>query len=130
MFRTACLAGLALLLATSAAADPPACRQGPCRQVFVLQSVAETRSYALLVVAPAAGCRRVRYRVETPVGRFLGHSSPLVPGEVAIVRLGSGYAAGIHDLRIVAQGCGPGPALTRRVTLQKAAPDHGWRAAS
>jgi hypothetical protein len=125
------LAGLILLFASPVSADPPGC-QGwrPCAHVFTLHSVAEGKTYALLVAAPITGCRRVRYRVETAGARFVGHTPPLAAGEVAVVRLGLGFAPGAHLLRIAAEGCALPPALTRRVTLRKPSPDHGWRAAS
>lgn len=123
--------GLSLLFATPLAADPPAACRGPaCSGGYTLHSVAAAKSYGLLLAAPDEGCRRVRYRVETQAAQFVGHTPPLGPGEVAVVRLGSGYASGQHRLRIAAEGCRLAPALARRVTLRKPGPDHGWRASS
>lgn len=122
------LAGFALFLPSCLLADPSICGTIPCGQVFQLTSLSESRSYGLLLAAPDAGCRRVRYRVETPSDGFLGHTPPLGPGEVAVVRMGRGFSAGPHPLIIAAEGCKFGPSLTRRVTLAKLSPDHGWRA--
>ena len=67
-------------------------------------------------------------RVEDAAAVFLGHTQPLAPGELGVVRMGEGFAAGEHELTIAAEGCYTRPAATRRVTLAKLSPDHGWRA--
>jgi hypothetical protein len=131
MRTLAFVAGFVLLFSSMLRADPPGCPSGrSCAGLFTLLSVDEAKSYALLVVAPKTGCRRVRYRVETAAARFVGHTPPLAAGDAAVVRLGLGYATGTHLLRIAAEGCFLPPALVRRVTLRKPSPDHGWRAAS
>ena len=96
-------------------------------ETYILTSISEGRSYGLLVVAPIEGCRAVRYLIREK-GRLLGRSPPLAPGELAVVRLGRGFAEGEHRLEIVAAGCSVGNAAVRRVVLAKTSPDHGWRA--
>ena len=122
------LAALALC-ANPSAAQPPTCKIRHCAVVFHLQSVSAAKSYGILVQAPTGGCRRVRYSVRTAAAVFLGHSPTLGPGEVAVVRMGRGFAEGDHTLTIAAEGCSEKPLTARKVTLAKAAPDHGWRAA-
>jgi hypothetical protein len=129
MKTAALLAGVALIWATAALADQIPCTDQTCRQVFHLTSVSETKSYGLLLAAPAQGCARVRFRVETLARVFLGHTPALAPGELAIVRIGHGFAEGGTELLIAAEGCPSPPALMRRVTLAKRSPDHGARAA-
>jgi hypothetical protein len=123
------LAGLAALVATVAGADKLTCRGPDCALAFNLQSVSDAKSYGLLLEAPMGACGRVRYRVTSAGAEVLGHTPPLGPGEVAVVRMGRGFAEGDHILRIAADGCADPPLITRRVTLAKASPDHGWRAA-
>jgi hypothetical protein len=124
------LVGMALCAASPVFTDTPPCGGAQCPQVFKLISVSEAKSYGLLLEAPAGDCRRVRYSIRTASARFLGHTPPLGPGEVAVVRMGRGFAEGDHDLTIAADGCAAQPMTTRRVTLAKTSPDHGWRAAS
>jgi hypothetical protein len=124
--KIACFAGFLLLSAFSVGAE--ACPKGGCRQVYPLASVSAGKSYGLLIAAPLTGCTRVRFRVESLARRFLGHTPALAPGEVFVVRIGSGFAEGQTLLRIVAEGCATPPALVRRVTLAKQSPDHGARA--
>jgi hypothetical protein len=125
------LAGVGLLpfLAVAAVADPQTCERDGCLRAVPLASVAEEKPYGLLLRAPEAGCRKVRYRVETADARLLGKTPVLTAGEVAVVRIGTGFHAGDHALIVRAEGCGVSPDLFRRVTLRKASPDHGWRAA-
>jgi hypothetical protein len=94
-----------------------------------MASSSEERSYGLLIGAPDAGCRRVRYRVETSGQALLGRTPILAAGEVAVVRIGAGFRAGPHVLVVTGEGCSQAPGLSRRVTLRKTSPDHGWRAA-
>jgi hypothetical protein len=126
MTKAVLLAGLCLLSAPGALADTRSCRSG-CPTAYLLISVSETRSYGLLITAPEVGCRRVRYRIEDQTAAFLGHTPPLAPGELAVVRMGRGFAEGDHKLTIASEGCTVRPAATRRVTLAKLSPDHGWR---
>lgn len=123
------LAGLCLAFTQSAVADTSASDGAGCQTPYSLTSTSETRSYGLLIAAPDTGCRRVRFRVEGEGAIFLGHTPPLAPGELAVVRVGRGFALGEHQLTIAAEGCQAAPAFTRRVTLAKRSPDHGWRAA-
>ena len=58
----------------------------------------------------------------------LGETDLLVPGEQGRVRLGQGFAAGVHPVRLVVSGCDAQLQRVRRITLNKASPDHGWRA--
>jgi hypothetical protein len=92
------------------------------------KSVSERRSYGLLIAAPDSGCRHVRFRVEGRGQAFLGHTPPLEPGQLAVVRLGMGFPAGENELTIASVGCDVHPAATRRVVFAKIGPDHGWRA--
>jgi hypothetical protein len=129
MSKAVVLAGLCLLFAPSVHADRADCHSA-CPVAFRLNSLSETRTYGLLIAAPDAGCRHVRFRVEDDVQGFLGHTPPLGPGELAVVRIGRGFSTGEHVLTIASEGCGARPAATRRVTLAKQSPDHGWRAAT
>ncbi|MES2915332.1 MAG: hypothetical protein V4753_09465 [Pseudomonadota bacterium] len=123
------LVGLVLALAASAAAETTDCRSD-CGTSWRLNSTSETRSYGILIAAPDSGCRHVRFRVEDAAATILGQTPPLEPGELAVVRMGNGFAKGDHLLTIAALGCKTGPAATRRVTLAKRSPDHGWRSVS
>lgn len=123
------LAGVALFVACPAAADTLNCDVRHCALMFSLQSVSEAKSYGLLLEAPAGKCRRVRYSVKSASAEFLGQTPPLGPGDIAVVRVGRGFSQGDHVLTIAAEGCADRPVGTRRVTLAKASPDHGWRAA-
>jgi hypothetical protein len=130
MKKVLLLAGLALLFPISAQADHSTgqdCRSNGCATSVRFTSISDTRSYGLLVAAPDTGCGRVRFRIEGEGAAFLGHTPPLAPGELAVVRMGRGFAAGEHRLTIASVGCAAHPSATRRVTLAKVAPDHGWR---
>ncbi len=120
--------GLALIAGDPVLADHVDCSRAACPFDVALVSFAAERSYGLLLQAPASGCRRVRYRVETPGHDLLGKTAALRAGEIAVVRLGPGFAKGTHRLVVRAEGCGQAPVHARRVTLRKLAPDHGWRA--
>jgi hypothetical protein len=123
------LAGLVLLHFPSlAVAEPVRCQVGTCDRAFTLQSVSATKSYALLLAAPEAGCRHVRFTVSSVSGGLLGQTTALSPGELGLVRIGRGFAAGPTDLVIAANGCKLPPTMVRRVTLAKTSPDHGARA--
>jgi hypothetical protein len=122
------LAGLCLALASPVAADSVACRSD-CGTSYRLTSASETRRYGILIAAPDIGCRHVRFRVEDETETYLGQTPPLAPGELAVVRMGRGFSEGVHLLTIAAEGCKTSPAATRRVTLAKRSPDHGWRSA-
>ena len=130
MIRSAFLAGVFLSLPAMSAADPAVCLRANCAHDFQLASVSASKSYGLLLAAPKYGCRKVRFRVETASQAFLGHTPPLAPGEVAVVRMGPGFAEGPHALIIAAEGCNAAPSIARRVTLAKLSPDHGARASS
>lgn len=123
------LAGLGVCVACPAIATEPECKTVHCEHHFHLQSVSETKRYGLLLEAPASDCLKVRYRVLTDAAVFLGHTPPLSPGEIAVVRMGRGFVEGDHLLTIAAEGCAVRPGTARRVTLAKPSPDHGWRAA-
>jgi hypothetical protein len=125
------LAGLGLLLLTvgQCLSDPRPPQADIGAYAVQLTSGAETKNYGLLLAAPADGCRRVRYRVETPARVVLGRSPELSPGGMAVVRIGNGFAVGAHVLIVRGDGCTKAPGLARRVTLRKLSPDHGWRAA-
>jgi hypothetical protein len=125
MSRAFLLAGLCLAFPLVAVAEDRVCPGQACPLSYSLTSTSETRRHDLLIAAPETGCHRVRFRVEGVVAGFLGHTPPLAPGELALVRVGRGYAAGDHQLTIAAEGCSVPPAATRRVTLAKLSPDHG-----
>ena len=128
MFKAILLAGLSLLDHQSVRAEQSSCRTSDCVTPVHFTSVSERRGYGLLIAAPFSGCGRVRFRVEGDGAAFLGHTPPLGPGELAVVRIGRGFSPGEHVLTVAARGCAPAPAATRRVTLAKRSPDHGWRA--
>ena len=123
------LAAWLALAPTSLTADPLACLGSGCPTAFNLVSVSGAGRYGVLIAAPDSGCRTVRFRVRLTGGDLLGLTPPLGPGELAVVRFGGPFAPGDHALTIAADGCDTPPAATRRVTLTKAGPDHGWRAA-
>jgi hypothetical protein len=127
MTKAILLAGLCLFLPHFAVAEGDACRNS-CPTAYRLTSTSEMRNYGVMIAAPDTGCRFVRFRVERDGAAFLGHTPALGPGELAVVRMGRGFVAGDHDLTISSEGCAARPAATRRVTLAKTAPDHGWRA--
>jgi hypothetical protein len=118
------------VLATPVLADIDAagCGARGCPTVVSFASASDSRSYGLLIAAPDVGCRRVRFRVHDDNARFLGQSPPLRPGELAVIRLGRGFPQGQNLVTIASVGCDTPPAATRRVTLAKSGPDHGWRA--
>ena len=123
------LAGLALVLPASAQPVDDDCRLRGCPVAVSFASVSDSRSYGLLIAAPDSGCRHVRFRVEGAGEVFLGHTPPLLPGELAVVRLGRGFPEGVNQVTVASVGCDAHPAATRRVVLAKVSPDHGWRAA-
>jgi hypothetical protein len=127
MTKAVLLAGLCLLWSPFALAEGDTCRN-TCPTAYRLTSTSELRSYGVLIAAPDTGCRFVRFRVDGDGEAFLGHTPPLAPGELAVVRMGQGFVEGSHTLTISSEGCAARPAATRRVTLAKASPDHGWRA--
>lgn len=122
--------GLLLLSAGSAFSQPRPCDRAICPKEVRIASVADDKVYGLLLGAPDAGCRRVRYRVETEGRVLLGKTPALAAGDVAVVRLGNGFRPGDHTFIVTAEGCRSAPRLFRSVTLGKASPDHGWRAVS
>ncbi|MFM7445454.1 MAG: hypothetical protein ACKO2N_16355 [Tabrizicola sp.] len=123
------LAGLCLVFASPVLADASAC-QSECKTQYQLTSASDTRRYGILIAAPEAGCRHVRFRVADERAVPLGQTPTLAPGELAVVRIGRGFTQGVHLLTIDTLGCDAGPAATRRVTLAKRSPDHGWRSSS
>jgi hypothetical protein len=115
----------------SAIAQPPACSGSVCRSnIYVLRSVSATHNYAVLVSLPDdAPCDLARFVVSDADHRPLGQTDALAPGEQGRVRIGRGYDTGVHPLRIIVPGCAVRPEDVRAITLGKASPDHGWRAA-
>lgn len=112
-----------------AGADEARCDQRDCAMTVSFASISDSRSYGLLIAAPDAGCRHVRFRVEEG-GSLLGQTPPLAPGELAVVRMGHGFPAGENWVTVASVGCDAHPAAWRRVVLAKLSPDHGWRAAA
>jgi hypothetical protein len=114
----------------TAIAQPPACDGGWCRaEIYLLRSASETRSYAVLVSLPEdAPCAVARIVVADVRARPLGQTEALVPGAQGRVRIGQGYGAGVHPLRVMVTGCAARATGVRAITLGKASPDHGWRA--
>jgi hypothetical protein len=94
--------------------------------LFTLTSFSESTRYGVLVVAPEQGCVASRVVIETARGTW--RSSTLASGQVAVVRLGHGFATGEHELRVQTAGCRTEAHAARRVVLGKTSPDHGWRA--
>jgi hypothetical protein len=125
------LAGVCLLLLSAGGAfsEHVTCSRATCPHKVGLASIAADKIYGLLLGAPEAGCRRVRYRIETTGQVLLGKTPALAAGEVAVVRIGNGFQIGSHTLIVTGEGCDKAPVLSRRVTLKKRSPDHGWRAA-
>ncbi|MDM7930313.1 hypothetical protein [Tabrizicola sp.] len=120
---------LVVIMGQSSHADHGGCDPEDCRTEFRLSSTSDLRKYGILIVAPKDGCHRMRFRVQGESEVWLGHTPPLGPGELAVVRMGLGFPPGDHVLTITAVGCDAFPATLRRVTLAKFSPDHGWRAA-
>jgi hypothetical protein len=121
--------GLLLLFAGGAKAEPHSCDRSVCTYTFRIGSVADEKVYGLLISNSETGCRTVRYRVETAGRVLLGKTPALAAGDVAVVRIGSGFQPGAHTLVVTAKGCTKPSPIFRQVTLRKASPDHGWRAA-
>lgn len=111
---------LALLLGLSF------CGPATADTTFLLSSTSERVSYGVLVVAPDKGCAAARVTVRAGGG---GHwrSATLGPGEIAVVRLGRGFAVGQHALQVGTAGCQGAAFPARRVLLGQASPGHGWR---
>jgi hypothetical protein len=129
MTKAFLLAGLVLACPQSVQSDEAACPIHGCPTTVSFASISDSRAYGLLIAAPDSDCRHVRFRVEGEGAAFLGHTPPLAPGELAVVRLGHGFPAGENRVTIASEGCDAHPAALRRVVLEKASPDHGWRAA-
>jgi hypothetical protein len=128
MTKLILLAGLCLAFSPHAVAETGPCDD--CGTRYRLTSVSDARSYGILIAAPDIGCGHVRFRIEDDTATMLGQTPPLAPGELAVVRVGRGFAKGDHLLTIAPVGCAARPAATRRVTFAKGSPDHGWRSAS
>lgn len=129
MTRAFLLAGLALAVFAPVQAQEARCPLRGCVMAVNFASVSDSRSYGLLIAAPEAGCRHVRFRVEGG-GSLLGQTPPLAPGELAVVRMGRGFPEGENRVTVASVGCDAQPAAWRRVVLAKLSPDHGWRAAA
>jgi hypothetical protein len=129
MFKLLLLAGAILASAALAGPEVLACQAKGCPTLVSFSSSSASRSYGLLIAAPDSGCRHVRFRVEGAGAAFLGHTPPLAPGELAVVRLGRGFPEGRNWLKVAAVGCKTHPATLRRVVLAQQGPDHSWRAA-
>lgn len=128
MSKAFLLAGFGLAVSIPALAAAETCKIRGCPTSVSFSSVSDSRSYGLLIAAPHSGCRHVRFRVEGEHAGFLGHTPPLAPGELAVVRMGQGFPEGENQVTVASVGCDALPAATRRVTLKKHSPDHGWRA--
>ncbi|MFN7224339.1 MAG: hypothetical protein ACK4MS_09995 [Paracoccaceae bacterium] len=95
---------------------------------YTLTSASPGRSYGVLVaLAQDAPCEVVRFRVRSDDRPNLGTTPPLVPGQLAVLRLGKGFDAGEHALLIESSGCAVHPSQTRRVILNRLGHDHSWR---
>jgi hypothetical protein len=133
MTKQLCLGLLALFLNSFAVAVAAgSCENGGCGPLSVqLTSVSETARYGLLVTSPAEiTCGSVQFIITDPARGVVGQTRAMLPDEIAVVRIGQGYAAGEHALQILASGCPVRPDAVRRVRLGKTSPDHGWRAAA
>ena len=116
-------AGVCAVVAASAPVFADAPKQSDTD--FVLTASSDLRNYGVWVAAPHNCCRVVRYVVAS-AGRTLGQSTPLRPGDGALIRIGRGFAIGEHVLKVTAIGCDVAPAEARRVLLGKTSPDHSW----
>lgn len=115
--------GLAVLPQT-ASAEPMMPRD------FPLTSVSDRARYGLLIASPdAVPCSAVQFIIRDGAG-VIGRTQALQAGEVQVVRIGQGFAAGEHALQIAASGCPVQSVAVRMVRLGKPSPDHGWRAAA
>lgn len=92
---------------------------------FSLTSTSEAASYAVLVMAPEAGCLASRVVLRGNGGSW--RSKTLAAGEIGIVRVGRGFAVGNHRFVATTAGCAENATMGRRVVLGKRSPDHGWR---
>lgn len=130
MIRALLVAGLAVAIPFPISLSAETCRSHGCPVAVSFSSVSAGRSYGLLIAAPDTGCHHVRFRVMGEASGFLGHTPPLAPGELAVVRMGRGFPEGVNRVTVASVGCDTRPAETRRVTLMKTSPDHGWRASA
>ena len=123
--------GALCLLTTLAFAEGAPCAgwgRCPAYQYSFLSTYAD-RSYGVLVTAPEKmPCSMVRFLVRRPGAGRLGLSEPLTSGQLAVLRVGRGFAPGNHHLMIEAVGCAMHPGIARPVLLNRASPDHSWRA--
>jgi hypothetical protein len=92
---------------------------------FVMLSTSAELRYGLLVAADE-GCTQSRVTVENE--GEVWKSATLGPGEIAVVRMGHGFAVGEHRLTVNSAGCRGVVHAARSVVLGKLSPDHGWRA--
>jgi hypothetical protein len=133
MTKQFCLGLLALFLNNfPVVAHAVTCDGTVCGPLSIrLTSVSDEARYGLLVTSPAdIACGSVQFVVTDVRRGVVGRTQALQPGQVQMVRIGQGYAAGDHALHITASGCPVHPAQVRRVRLGKTSPDHGWRAAA
>jgi hypothetical protein len=93
--------------------------------VFLMSSTSEQVRYGLLVMSDE-DCAQGRVTVQS--GDAMWKSATLGPGEIAVVRMGNGFAVGAHALILNASGCIGVVHAARSVVLGKQSPDHGWRA--
>jgi hypothetical protein len=117
---------------SAARAQGVACDDATCRsEVFVLHSASDANSYGMLATLPAdAPCAVARIVALDMQNRRFGETDLLVPGAQGRIRLGQGFDAGLHPVRLMVSGCIARPIAVRRITMNKASPDHGWRAAA
>ena len=93
---------------------------------FVFTSISQTHQNGLYIAAQqGVDCHRRRYQVFDDDQRLLGQSGPLVPGEDALVRIGSGFKRGAVAVTVVTKDCDQIPASVRWLRLGKPSPDHG-----
>jgi hypothetical protein len=126
-----CGAILALVsLCYPVAAQEARCAATGCNTaIYIMRSASDSSVYGMLATLPAdAPCVVGRIVAVDMQDRHLGESGLLSPGEQGRIRLGHGFVAGLHPMRLFVSGCAAQPAQMRRITLNKASPDHGWRA--
>ncbi len=118
-----------LMLCSGARAQNTYCNDATCQpDVYLLHSASDRRSYGMVMTLPAdAPCAVARVVVLNMDNRSLGETGLLVPGQSGRVRLGQGFEAGQHPVRLFVSGCDAAPVMVRRITFGKASPDHGWR---
>ena len=125
-------AGLLGFFLRPAFAENPQCGLGAwciSTQHVGFYSVSDAAGYGVVLSAPHdLVCPDVRYRLLAADARAPLDSPPLGAGDVAVLRVGAGFAEGDHALLLVTEGpCTAHAVGVHPVRLSKPWPDHGWR---